>query len=120
MDMDLKRAASIAKMFIDEAANARAAAILNAFLAQIEAARPFAPRARVTADDWRRLGEILVLSDVEGYVRPEQIIPPPELPQGDADPFHSEVERRNGRPVMSTRPGEPEPARHTFPGPEEA
>lgn len=112
MDMDLRRAASIAKMFLDKDAYVRASAIFNAFLAQIEASRP-GLKLRLTADDWRRFGEILVLSDVEGLEEWEASIQKRMhearekadalLPQGDADPFHSEVERRNGRPVLTTR-----------------
>lgn len=112
MDMDLRRAASIAKMFLDKDAYVRASAIFNAFLAQIEASRP-GLKLRLTADDWRRFGEILVLSDVEGLEEWEASIQKrmqearadadPGMPQGDADPLHSEVERRNGRPVLTTR-----------------
>src|SRR5215213_3239791 len=103
MDMDLKRAASIAKMFLDKDAHVRASAIFNALLAQIEASRP-GLKLRLTADDWRRFGEILVLADVETtqeweagiQARMKEAVDKSGalMPQGDADPFHSEVERR--------------------------
>jgi hypothetical protein len=95
MEPSSKNAVSIAKMFLDAASHARAAAILNALLAQIEAARP-GRRTRLTADDWRRFGEILVLSDVETYEtqvengmreamqpQPDQLNAKPQMPQGD-------------------------------------
>jgi hypothetical protein len=122
MEHTSKNAVSIAKMFLDAASHARAAAILNALLAQIEAARP-GLRVRLTADDWRRFGEILVLSDVESTdaimengMREAAKREETKLPQGDDGgefeeedtgpiPSFLQAGPANQRPVVPLREG---------------
>ena len=47
--------------------------------------------------------------EIAQLFQPRSFVRASVVPQGDADPFHAEVERRNGRPVMSTREPAPEP-----------
>lgn len=78
--------------------SASTAALFNAYF---ERRRLAGLTERLTGDDVVKLALLMHHSTPPDALRVPAA--PPELPQGDADPFHSEVERRNGRPVLSTR-----------------
>lgn len=56
---------AIARGFLSEDAGARAAAVANALLTNIEAS---GRRPRFTGNDWLRLGQMLVIADVPGLI----------------------------------------------------